>query len=54
MPDNNNTACGSNKQEDSSLACKNTGVVLMPHSTYNCVPAAISSGAAILKVPGCH
>ena len=31
-----------------------TGVVLVPHHTWKCVPTAISSGADVSEVPGCY
>ena len=42
---------GSSDQEASPSASKNTGVVLVPCCTSQCVPTAISGGADIFQVP---
>ena len=51
-----------NKETDLEVATKrflhqqvkNTGIVLVPCRTWNCVPTAIPGGVDISKVPGCH
>ena len=54
LPDSKETELGSSNQEASPSAGKNNGVVLLPCSRMECVPTAISSGADICEVPGCH
>ena len=41
-------------QVASPSAGKNTGIVLLPCPTLQCVPKAISGGGDVFKVPGCH
>ena len=41
-------------KEASPSADKNTGVVLVPCHAWKHVPTAISDGADISEVPGCH
>ena len=41
-------------QENSLLAGKNIGVVLVPWCAWKSVPATISDGADISKIPGWH
>ena len=53
-PDSKETELGSSYQEVSPSAGKNTGVVLVSCCTWKCVPTAISGGADISEVPGCH
>ena len=53
-PYSKETKLGSSDQEDSPSASKNTGVVLVPCHAWKCVPTAISGGADISEVPGCH
>ena len=52
--DSMETKIGSSNQEASPSAVKNTGIVLVPCRTWKCVPTAISGGADISRVPGCH
>ena len=52
--DSTKTELGSSDQEPSLSADKNTGAFLELCRTWNCVPKAISGGANISKVPGCH
>ena len=52
--DSKETELGSNDQEASPSAGKNTGIVLVPCHAWKCVPTAISGGVDISKVPGCH
>ena len=52
--DSKETKLGSRDQEVSSLAGKNTGIVLVLCRTWKCVPTAISGGVGISEVPGCH
>ena len=55
MPlDSKKTKLGSNNQEASSSAGKNTRVAIVPCHTWKCVSTAISSGEDISEVPGCH
>ena len=54
LPDSKETELGSSNQEASPSAGKNTEIVLVPCCTWKCVPTAISSGADISEVPGCH
>ena len=54
LPDSKETDLGSNHQEASPSAGKNTGIVLVPCRTWECVPTAISSGVNVSEVPGCH
>ena len=53
-PDSKETELGSSDNEASPSAGKNTGIVLVPCCTWNCVPKAISGDVHISKVPGCH
>ena len=53
-PDSKETELGSSYQEASPSAGKNTGIVLVLCHAWKCVPTAISGGADISKVPGCH
>ena len=53
-PDSMETKIGSSNQEASPSAVKNAGIVLVPCRTWKCVPTAISGGADISRVPGCH
>ena len=53
-PDSKETELGSSYQEASPSAGKNTGIVLVSCRTWKCVPTAISGGADISEVPGCH
>ena len=54
LPDSKENKLGSSDREVSLSAGKNTRIVLVPCCTYKCVPTAISSGADISDVPGCH
>ena len=54
LPDSKETKLGSSNQEASLLACKNTGIVLVPYYTWKCVPKAILSGVDISEVPRFH
>ena len=54
LPDSKETKLGSSDQEVSPSAGKNTVIVLVPCCTWKFVPTAISDGADISKVPGCH
>ena len=45
---------GISLQEASLSAGENVGVVLVPCFVWKCVPAVISSGVDIFRVPGCH
>ena len=53
-PDTKETELGSSNHEASPSAAKNTGAALVPCRTWKCVPTAISSGANISGVLGCH
>ena len=53
-PDSKETELGSSNQNASPSAGKNTGVVLVPCSRTEMRPTAISGGADISEVPGCH
>ena len=53
-PDSKETKLGSNNQEVSLSAGKNTVIVLVPCHAWKCVPTFISGGADISEVPGCH
>ena len=53
-PGSKETKLGSNNQEASSSASRNTGVVLVPCSGMEVHPTAISNGVDISGVPGCH
>ena len=53
-PASKETELGSSYQEASPSAGKNTGIVLVSCRTWKCVPTAISGGADISEVPGCH
>ena len=53
-PDSKEIKLGSSGQVASPLVDKNTGVVLVPCRAWKCVPTAISGGADISEVPGCH
>ena len=53
-PDSKETELGSSNQEGSPSAGKNTWIVLVPCHAWKCVPTAISGGADISEVPGCH
>ena len=48
------TEMESSNQVASPSAGKNTGIVLLPCPTLQCVPKAISGGGDVFKVPGCH
>ena len=48
------TKFGSNNQEASLSAGKNTGVVLVLCRTWKYFPTAIFRGVDICEVPGCH
>ena len=52
-PDSKETKLASSNQDASPSAGRNTGVVLVPCFCME-VPTAISSGADIAEVPGCH
>ena len=52
--DSKETQLGSRNQEASPSAGKNTRIVLVPCWAWKCIPAAISDGEDISKVPGCH
>ena len=52
-PDSKETKHGSSDQEASPSAGKNTSIVLVPRSTWKCVPTAISGGVDISEVRGC-
>ena len=54
LPYSKDTELGSNDQEASTLAGKNTVIVLVPSCACKCVPTAISGGVNISKVPACH
>ena len=54
LSDSKVTELGSNNQEASPSASKNTRIVVVPCCTWKCVPIPISSGVDISKVPGCH
>ena len=51
LPDSKENELGSNNQEASPSADKNTGVVLVPSSH---IPRAISHGVDISEVPDCQ
>ena len=52
QPDSKETKLGSNDQEASPSASKNTGIVLVPFHAWKCVPTAISGGVDISEIPG--
>ena len=52
LPDTKETELGSNNQETSLSAGKNTGVVLVPCRTWKRVDS--SGGVDISEVPECH
>ena len=52
--DSKETQLGSRNQGASPSAGKNTRIVLVPCWAWKCIPAAISDGEDISKVPGCH
>ena len=52
--DSKETELESSDQEASPTVGKNTGEVLVLARAWKCVPTAISGGAVISKVPGCH
>ena len=55
MPcDSKETELGSDDQEASQLADKNTGLVLVPFCMWKCVSTAIFSVVDISEIPGCH
>ena len=54
LPDSKGTELGSNNQEVSPSAGKNTGIVLVPCCSWKCVPTAIYSDVDVSKVPGYH
>ena len=54
LPDSKETELRNSNQEASPVADKNTGVALVPCHAWKCVPIAISSGADISEIPGCH
>ena len=54
LPHSKETEFESRDLEASPAAGKNTRVVLVTCCTWKCVPAAISGGADISEVPGCH
>ena len=53
-PDSKETKLGSSNLEASPSAGNNTGVVLVPCYAWKFATTAISSGADISEVPGCH
>ena len=53
-PDSKETKLESKDQEAFPSAVRNTGVVLVPHCSWKCVPTAISSGVNISQVIGGH
>ena len=53
-PNSKETKLESSNQEASSLAGKNTKIVLVQYGAWMCVPTAISGGVDINEVPGCH
>ena len=54
LPDSKETQLGSNNQEGSPSAGKNTRIVLVLCHAWKCVPTAIYSSADISGVPLCH
>ena len=52
-PDSKETEHGSNNEETSPSAGKNTGIVLVSYRSWKCVPTAISGGTDISKVCEC-
>ena len=52
-PDSKETELGSNNQEASPSAGKNTVVVLVPCRAWKCVTTAISGDVDISEVPWC-
>ena len=55
MPsDNKEFIFGSSNQEALPSTGKNTGIVLVPCHSWECVPTAISGGLDISQVPRCH
>ena len=50
--DSNETELGSNDQEASPSAGKNTGIVLVPCRAWKCIPTAISGGVDISESLG--
>ena len=54
LPDSKETELGSRDQEASPSAAKNTRIILVSCHTRKCVPTAISGGADISWVHGCH
>ena len=54
LPDSKGTKLGSNDQEASPSAVKNTRIILEPCCARKCVSTAISGGADISEVPQCH
>ena len=48
------TELGSSDQKACPSAGKNTGIVLVPCCTWQCVPTAISGGVDFSEVPWCH
>ena len=53
-PDSKETELRSSDQAASLSVRKNTGIVLVPRCAWKCVSTAISGGADISEVPGCH
>ena len=53
-PDSKEAKLGSNDQEASPSAGKNTRIALVPCHAWNCVATAISSGVDISEVPECY
>ena len=54
LPDSAETELGSSNKDASPLAGKNTRVIFVPFCTWKCILTAISGGADISEVPGCH
>ena len=54
LRDSKETELESSDQEASPSAGKNSEIVLVPCSTWKCVPTTIFGDVNIPKVPGCH
>ena len=54
LPDSRESELGSNDQEASPSASKNTRVVLVPCPAWKCVPTAISHDVDVLEFCECH
>ena len=52
--DSKETELGSSDQEAFPSVGKNTTIVLVPCHAWKCVLTAVSGGADISEVPGCH